>query len=127
MIMLDQLAPAVNPQPPQGRGLECRVYQRLSCELPGFCKPASDLGSGDEARWSAIVSDISQGGVRLQVSRRYQPGAGLAIELPAKDGQENCTFFAKVVHVRVQADGLWVHGCQFVSPLSHDEIKRLTG
>jgi PilZ domain len=127
MNMIDQLAPAVHPQPPQGRGLECRVYQRLSCELPGFCKPASDLGSGNEARWSAIVRDISQGGVRLLLSRRYQPGAGLAIELPAMDGQETCTFFAKVIHVRAEAGGLWVHGCQFVSPLSLDEMKRLTG
>ena len=125
--MLDQLTPAVQPQPPQGRRLECRVYQRLDCEIPGFCKPASDLGSAEEARWSAIVRDISQGGVRLLLSRRYQPGAGLAIELPAKDGQEICTFFAKVIHVRADADGLWVHGCQFVSPLSLDEMKRLTG
>jgi PilZ domain len=126
MIMLDQMASAVNTLPPQGGNLECRVYRRLNCELPGFCKPASELGS-EEPRWSATARDISQGGIRLQISRRYEPGATLAIELPAKVGQENCVFFAKVIHVRPEQAGLWMHGCQFISPLSQDELKRLLG
>jgi len=124
--MLEQLAPAANPLPLQGRRLECRVYRRLPCDLPGSCKPASDLGC-EEARWSATARDISQGGVRLLLSRRYEPGSGLAIELPAKGGQELCTFLAKVIHVRAEPEGSWTHGCQFVSPLSQDELQRLLG
>jgi PilZ domain len=126
ITMLDQMAAAVNSTPPQGGNLECRVYRRLDCELGGFCKPASELGS-DESRWSATARDISQGGIRLQISRRYEPGATLAVELPAKAGKETCVFFAKVIHVRPEKTGLWMHGCQFVSPLSQDELKRLFG
>jgi PilZ domain len=126
ITMLDQIASAVNPLPPQGGSLECRVYRRLNCELPGFCKPASEMGA-EESRWSATVRDISQGGVRLQITRRYEPGASLAIELPTMMGQDNFTFFVKVIHVRPEQAGLWVHGCQFISPLSQDELKRLLG
>jgi PilZ domain len=124
--MLQQLAPVTHPLPLPGRRLECRVYQRLPCDLAGFCKPTSELGS-EEVRWSATARDISQGGIRLQLSRRYEPGAGLAIELPSRAGHDLHTFFAKVIYVRIDADGMWSHGCQFVSPLSQDELKRLLG
>src|SRR5271157_1158694 len=124
--MLEQLATAANPVPLQGRRLECRVYQRLSCDLPGYCQPASALGS-NETRWPASARDISQGGICLQMRRRYEPGAGLAIELPAAANQENVTFFVRVANVRPEPGGLWSHGCRFVSPLSQDELKRLVG
>jgi hypothetical protein len=124
--MLEQLAPAASAIPLPSRRLECRVYQRLSCELPGYCQPASALGS-NETRWPATARDLSQGGICLQMRRRYEPGAGLAIELPATTSLENVTFFVKVVNVRPEPDGLWSHGCRFVSPLSQDELKRLVG
>ena len=123
--MLEQLAPAANPVPLQGRRLECRVYRRLTCELPGFCQPASALGSND-TRWPATARDISQGGICLRTAA-YEPGAGLAIELPATASQENVTLFVRVINVRPEPDGLWSHGCRFVSPLSQDDLKRLLG
>jgi len=124
--MLEQLTPTITLPPIAGRSLECRVYERQACELNGFCQPAS-AGGFQETRWAATIRDISQGGVRLLLRRRYEPGAGLAIELPVGEDKSGCTFFAKVVHVKPLHDGFWSLGCQFVSPLSDEEIERLVG
>ncbi|HYV36851.1 MAG TPA: PilZ domain-containing protein [Gemmataceae bacterium] len=105
------------------RRKECRVYERISCDLVGSCQPASAHGS-EEAKWPAAIRNIGQGGVCLVLKRRYERGAGLAIELPSSDGQK-ATFFAKVIYVRAQPDGQWVLGCQFVSPLSEEELGKL--
>ncbi len=104
--------------------MECRVFPRVDCEVPGFCQPASAHGS-EESRWAATVRNISQGGVRLQLPRRYEPGTGLAIELPVQGGRESSTFFAKVLQVATVSPGLWSLRCQFISPLSEDELQQV--
>lgn len=102
--------------------LECRVYERLNCGVPAACRPASALGD-PEARWEADIRDISQAGARLVLKRRFEPGTGLAIEIPGDD--ESYTVLAKVVHVRREVDGLWSLGCKFISHLSESEKERL--
>jgi PilZ domain len=124
--MLEQLAPPVSAPSPPIRSFQCRVYQRLACDLPGFCQPAAGRGSS-EARFAATVRDISQSGVCIQLPRRYEPGTGLAIELAAKGRHEKCTFFAKVIHIKSHSPGLWSLGCQFVSPLSEEELQGVLG
>src|SRR4051812_47471166 len=99
---------------------ECRVCPRVECELPSSCQPASAVVS-KEAQWSATIRNISVGGVSLHLQRRFEPGAGLAIELPGRDGREGYTVLARVVQVRRQPDGAWSLGCQFVSELGEDQ------
>ena len=72
--MLDLMAPPATLIPPQPRQAECRVYERLSCELPGMCQPTSAQGMKEQA-WLAKVRDISQGGIGLLLPRRYERGA----------------------------------------------------
>jgi hypothetical protein len=103
---------------------ECRVYSRQACNLSAACLPVSAWGRKD-ARWPATISDISQGGIRLIVARRFEPGAGLGIELPGTAGEEPYTVLAKVVHVQGLPDGSWALGCKFISELSEDEVQRL--
>jgi hypothetical protein len=74
-------------------------------------------------RWSATIRDISQGGVRIHLKRRFEKGTGLAIELAGKDGRESTTVFVKVVHLGAQDDGTWILGCRFISDLSEDELQ----
>jgi len=102
----------------------CRVYERRSCQLPVACQPAAAFGK-EETRWPGTIRDISQGGVRLTLERRFEPGTGLAVELPEDELGDTRTVLLKVVHVRRQADGHWSLGCKFVSELSEDEIRRL--
>ena len=69
--------------------------------------------------------NLSQGGVRLKLQRRFEKGTPLAIELPGDGVREPSVVFAHVVHVRRGADGFWVLGCKFLSELSEDQLQRL--
>src|ERR1700730_7375518 len=35
-------------------GRECRVYERLACDLPAACRPAAAFNN-KEATWSAVI------------------------------------------------------------------------
>jgi hypothetical protein len=100
---------------------DCRVYQRHACQVPALCQPAA----ANEMRWEAIIEDISKGGVRLRLPRRFEPRSGLAIEMPGSDGHDPATVYVKVVHVRRNEDGSHVLGCKFMSELSDEEVERL--
>jgi len=104
--------------------IECRVYPRLPCDVPTSCQPTSAWGRKD-SRWSATISDVSPGGARIVVRRRFEAGVGLGIELPGRDGQEPYTVLAKVIHVKALPDGSWALGCKFISELSDDEVQGL--
>ena len=79
-----------------------------------------------EAGWDACVCDISQGGIRMRLQRRFERGTGLAVELPGDGQRESSVVFVKVVHLRKAENGMWDLGCKFVSELSDDEVRRLT-
>jgi len=118
--MAPQLSAA---SPSSDSAVECRVFERIACDVPTSIKPASGWGRG-EADWSATIRNISQGGINLSVARRFERGAALAIELPGSPGEEAYTVLAKVVQITRDEDG-WSLGCTFVSALSDDEIERL--
>jgi hypothetical protein len=92
--------------------------------LPTTCQPAS-VSEANEMRWNATICDISQGGARLRLERRFEKGTGLAVELPGDLHRESAIVFVKVVHLRREDDGAWSLGCKFVSELSEDELQRL--
>jgi PilZ domain len=77
-----------------------------------------------EAGWAGVIRDISQGGVRIHLRRRFERGTGLALELPDGD-RESMVLFVKVVHLKPEADGTWMLGCQFLSPIGDDLVDRL--
>jgi hypothetical protein len=69
---------------------------------------------------------VSAGGLCLVLNRRFERGAGLAIELPGTDPESPSTLLARVMNVRADGPGAWVLGCAFVSPLSDEELQALT-
>jgi hypothetical protein len=104
----------------------CRVYERHPCDLPTACQPPT-VWVGEEFKWPASIRDVSLGGVCLHLRRRFEPGAGLAIELAGPDEATPSTVLARVVHVRGLDDGSWLLGCAFVSRLGDDELNALLG
>ena len=115
----------IQPKPAPGVPRpNCRVYERHSCDLPTACQPPT-AWVAQEFKWSASIRDVSLGGVRLHLRRRFETGAGLAIELPGPDEATPSTVLARVIHVHGQDDGSWVLGCAFVSRLSDDELNAL--
>jgi hypothetical protein len=89
--------------------------------VPTSCQPA---GSND-LRWQATILEISQSGLRLRLRRRFEPRAGLAIEMPGKPGSDSYTVYTRVIHVRNEGNGYYLLGCKFMSPLSEEELHRL--
>jgi hypothetical protein len=102
---------------------ECRVSERHSCGLETSCQPPTVWGDKD-LKWSARIEDISQSGLSLVLRRRFEPGSGLAIELPATATSPASTVLVRVVRVQQHA-GSWLLGCAFVSRLSEEELKTL--
>ncbi|MBM3993296.1 MAG: PilZ domain-containing protein [Planctomycetes bacterium] len=122
--MTSQVLPAPHNPPVERPIADCRVYPRSECSVPTTCQPASVVEM-KEMRWPATISDISIGGIRLLLQRRFEKGSALAIELPGDGVREPTVVFVKVMHVRSAGNGAWMLGCKFVSELSDDELQRL--
>jgi hypothetical protein len=119
-----QLMPAAERRPLDRPVANCRIYERKPCDLPTTCRPASAMAM-KEMGWAATVVDISLGGLRINLHRRFEKGTGLAIELPGDDGREGTVVFVKVIHLQAIENGAWALGCRFLSELGEDEMQRL--
>ena len=100
---------------------DCRVYERHHCHVTTSCQPAAS----NETRWDATIEDVSKSGVRIRLRRRFEPGSGLAIELPSRDGQETYTVYVKVMNIRREEEDYWTLGSKLMSELSDEELQRL--
>jgi hypothetical protein len=74
--------------------------------------------TGQEICYSARVQDISQGGVRLLVNQRFEPGTLLRILLVK-------AIEARLVHATPTPDNKWALGCEFTAVLSEQEVQDL--
>jgi hypothetical protein len=125
MIMSTQsLANGVFQSTSRPVGMECRVFERHSCGLATSCQPVAARGDRDLA-WPAEIRDVSAGGVGLVLGRRFERGAGLAIEIPESPTAPADTLLARVIHTTALPEGEWLLGCSFISELSQDELQRL--
>jgi hypothetical protein len=96
-----------------------RVWVRHPANLETTYRPA---GSGDSARFSAVVRNISGGGLSLLVDRDFAPGDLLSVELPGPAEGSSSSALACVVHVAPQGEGKWVVGCTFSRELSDEDL-----
>ena len=90
------------------RRVGCRLFERHSCSMQTSCKPTG----ANETRWEATIRDISRGGILLSLSRRFERGACLAIELPGKQGELPYTTLVRVANIEPETTGSWAHGCR---------------
>ena len=105
---------------------EARASERFPCDVPASCRPPSDWRRGGMS-WPAYLRNISNGGMRLVLARRFEPGAALAVEVAGtEDDDSTSTLLARVVHVQQHRQGAWALGCSLVSALSDEEIQTLT-
>src|SRR5438309_11799628 len=85
---------------------ELRVSARFECDVPASCQPPSDWKRGGQ-KWTARVRDVSASGLCLVLGRRFERGAGLAIELPGADPNSPSILLARVKNVRPEGSGRW--------------------
>ncbi len=93
---------------------ERRRWVRFPANLGTFWQTVTS----QEICYSARVQDLSQGGVRLLVNQRFEPGTLLRILL--KKAVE-----ARLVHATPTPDNKWAIGCEFITVLSEQEVQNL--
>src|SRR5262249_59360585 len=89
---------------------ERRAWVRYPCNCDSACHP---LAGAPGMQWLGKICNLSQGGVGLSVTRRFEVGTVLAIDMEGKPEHVLGTVLARVVHVSLQSDGDWLHGCAF--------------
>lgn len=108
-------AVSVNPQ-------DRRRCQRYECELKSSCKPIEYPRSA--TAWPAQVRDISAGGVRLTLCRRFEPGTLLALDVQDTEGVKRL-FLIRVVRVARRVRGRWALGCALNAIIDEHDLEGL--
>ena len=108
----------------QALGSERRAWVRYPTSLETSCKPLT-VRRPDEGWCLAQVRDISVAGIGLVLSRRFEPGAILTIDLPRTSPRFSPMLLARVVHTTELAEGGWMVGCEFANHLSQDDLRAL--
>jgi hypothetical protein len=117
--------PALSPAaPPQPRFVGSGPAARYPCELQASCQPLAAWLDKDSS-WPGMIRDLSTRGLGLILGRRFEPGSGLAVELPASAVRCEETLLVKVTQVQSLSGGRWLLSCIFVSELSEDTVLTL--
>ncbi len=107
-------------------GGERRVWARYGATIDGICQPvAAETATEPESAWPGLIVDISCGGIKLSLGRRFQPGTPLVIEMPSEHNEPSRYLQVRVVHVSPESDDQWVHGCELRVPLNDDDLQML--
>jgi hypothetical protein len=105
--------------------IERRAWVRYACDLPSACQPAT---AGGERSWAGRVENISRGGIRVVVGRRFEPGTLLQMSLDTEQEEAAQRVLARVIHVTpLSRLGMWALGCAFHHEMSEDALHTLLG
>lgn len=105
---------------PQPLAEERRAAARYACDLESTCQPLSVVKTGS---WSMRVLDLSATGIGIAMSRRFEVGAILTLNLETPDKTVSRTLYVRVVNVSATADGSWRMGCKLTGELGDDELR----
>ena len=100
-----------------------RDGRRSACRLEGQCRPVANQQVA--APWPATILDISCGGFQLLLSRRFEPGTLLVVDVHDPAGQATRMLVARVARVTSLTRGRWIHGCAFSVPLTTEDLESL--
>jgi|SRR5262249_29097764 len=99
--------------------VERRGRQRFLVSGEAVSRP---LDAPDAVAWGAQIRDLSATGIGLTLCYPFKPGTYLVIDLQEPIGDVR-TVLGRVVHVYDRADGTWTVGCEFVQPLSDEDVE----
>jgi PilZ domain len=94
--------------------IERRAYVRHFCEIGALVDS-----------WPAQIANISQGGVKIVIPRRFEEGTILKVEVPLGRQGDYTMLLARVVRINPEPDGSWALGCAFTQLLSEEELQQL--
>ena len=115
----DPSAALVQPvRNPFFREVERRASQRHLCTLEATSKP---IDEEQTLSFGALVTDISATGVSVTLCFPFRPGTFLSIDLQTETGMVR-TLMVRVQYVHDQVDGMWRLGCEFIKPMSQNDM-----
>lgn len=100
--------------------LNRRAWVRYPCGQKGVCRAVANSQNG--GLWPAKVRDVSTSGISLMMSRRFEVGTVLVVELDNTSGDDSVLLLARVVRVTERTRGNWVMGCTLSKQLGGNEL-----
>jgi len=97
-----------------------RQAPRLPCDLDAYCRQVMVRGASP---WEGQVVNVSRGGLALLLTRRFEKGTLLSVELQDRSQTVARSMFARVVHASPYDQGRWLHGCAFSGELDDDDLR----
>lgn len=109
-------------EPPIVSTIDRRASTRYPCNLATSCRLAA-LVPGDV--FPGRVRNVSSGGISLVLSRPFDSGTDLTVEL-----RSNFRHFSRTVRVHIcycieHPSGDWIVGASFAEPLAEEEVRLL--
>jgi hypothetical protein len=102
------------------------VGHRAWVRYQGWRNAAFNIHQCDTDRgWWAKVTNVSRRGVCVELTSPVQVDGLLLFELPVASGQPQDAVPERVVHATQNTAGNWLTGCEFVRPLSREELQLL--
>jgi hypothetical protein len=113
--------------PQKKTGAERRASIRYPVDIDSFspenaCRPITSM---KEESWAATLRDVSTGGIGLAVSRRFEMGTILTVDLEDAERTSTRTLLVRVVRVTQENPATWLLGCAFTSQLSESDLLSL--
>jgi hypothetical protein len=107
---------------PQRKGRERRVTVRYAINKKACINVVVVLKNEPRV---ANVRDISAGGIALVLEKPLVSGTLLTAELYNASRLFFCSRLMRVTHSALEADGTFLIGCQFSTPLAYDQLQAL--
>jgi CheY-like chemotaxis protein len=130
LVMAGEEVPPPTPEPrslvidvAEPPGDERRGTIRFRCELDNSCQPLGQSRSGEH--WQGQILDISAGGARVLLNRRFEVGTVLVLSVTNPSGDGVQRLLARVVRLVREPDGQWSLGCSFTTPLDESDLRDL--
>lgn len=91
--------------------------------VEAFCRSVAAV---KDDPWPARVRDLSSGSIGLHLTRRFEPGTLLVIELEKKELALSHTLVARVVNATPSQSGSgWMVGCTLANKIAEDDLQAL--
>ena len=99
---------------------ERRRHERVPCAASVACCPFTSSG---EIIWYGRTEDVSGGGIRLVVGRRFRRGTVLRLVLRGRAEEEPTRLLVRVRRAEAAGDGAWSLGCQLAAGLEAADLE----
>ena len=123
--MAEQATPVLGRRRKSLVRIDRRAWLRFPSEQDILCLPVASRPEGEpEVAWLGKVQNVSPAGIGLSMSRRFEPGAELIVEV-STNADETFSLPVRVVHATADKKGGWIIGCRFIFQLTEKKLRTL--